>query len=125
VMVRYGEQLAVFHGTVPHNGKRVENGSSLTAWEKANPVSGIDKHLVANWKRLGVVPSRPASDEEFVRRASLDICGTLPTPDEVKNYLGDTRSGKRARLIARLLDRPEYASHFALKWADILRNRGR
>src|SRR5262249_10157705 len=55
VMVRYGEQLAVFYGTVPHNRKGT--GSSLAAWEKANPVSGIDSHLVANWKRLGVVPS--------------------------------------------------------------------
>jgi hypothetical protein len=80
---------------------------------------------VANWKRLGVKPSPPATEEEFIRRASLDICGTLPTPDEVKAYLADTRPEKRTRLIDRLLDRPEYASYFALKWADILRNRGR
>jgi hypothetical protein len=124
VMVRYGEQLAVFYGTVPHNRKEGGNGSALAAWVKANPVSEIDKHLVANWKRLGVVPSRSASDEEFIRRASLDICGTLPTPDEVKTYVADTRSDKRQKLIDRLLDRPEYASYFALKWGDILRNRG-
>ena len=94
VMVRYGEQLAVFYGTVPHDHEEAGKGSLLAAWEKANPVSGIDKHLVANWKRLGVVPSRPASDEEFVRRASLDICGTLPTPEEVKTYLADKRPGQ-------------------------------
>ena len=125
VMVRYGDQLTVFYGIVPHNRKGVENVSPLAAWEKANPLSGIDKHLVANWKRLGVVPSRPATDEEFIRRASLDICGTLPTPDEVTAYAADTRLDKRARLIDRLLERPEYASYFALKWGDILRNRGR
>src|SRR4029077_16638769 len=45
-------------------------------------------------------------------------------PDEVKEYLADTRGDKRARLIDRLLERPEYASYFALKWADILQNRG-
>ena len=39
--------------------------------------------------------------------------------------MSDTRADKRARLIDRLLERPEYASYFALKWGDILRNRGR
>ncbi len=123
VMVRYGDQITVFHGTVPHHQKTA-TGSALAAWEKANTGSDIDKHLVANWKRLGVVPSRPATDEEFIRRASLDICGTLPTPDEVKDYVADTRPDKWAKLIDRLLERPEYASYFALKWGDILRNRG-
>lgn len=124
VMVRYGDQITVFYGTAPHHQKAA-TGSLLVEWEKTNTVSGIDKHLLANWKRLGVVPSRPATDEEFIRRASLDICGTLPTPDEVRAYVADKRPDKRARLIDRLLERPEYASYFALKWGDILRNRGR
>jgi hypothetical protein len=55
---------------------------------------------------------------------TIDICGTLPTTDEITQYLADTGSDKRARLIAHLLERPEYASYFALKWADILQNRG-
>ncbi|MBI1914796.1 MAG: DUF1549 domain-containing protein [Planctomycetes bacterium] len=125
VMVRYADRMAVFYGTVPHKQKGPVNRPSQMASEKANNWSGIDRYLVANWKQLGIRPSLPATDEEFIRRASLDICGTLPTPDEVKTYLADTRSDKRARLIDRLLDRPEHASYFALKWADILRNRGR
>ncbi len=119
VMVRYADQIAVFHGVVPHAQKSAPLPS---AWEKA---TGIDQHLVANWKRLGIAPSAPASDEEFIRRASLDICGTLPTPEEVKAYVADARPDKRAKLIDRLLDRPEYASNFALRWGDILRNRGK
>src|SRR5262249_23631838 len=87
VMVRYAYQMAVFHGTVPH----IQKGQSSTAWEKANTGSGIDRYLVANWKRLGVRPSPPATEEEFIRRASLDVCGTLPTPGEVQGYLADTR----------------------------------
>lgn len=124
IMIRYGDQITAFYGTVPHQQKTAA-GSTLAAWEKANTPSGIDKHLVANWNRLNVAPSRPASDEEFIRRASLDICGALPTPDEVKAYVADTRADKRSRLIDRLLERPEYASYFAMKWGDILRNRGR
>ncbi|MSQ93645.1 MAG: DUF1549 domain-containing protein [Gemmataceae bacterium] len=125
VMVRYADQMTVFHGTVPHTHKETPNGHAIAAWEKANSLSAIDRDLLANWKRLGILPSPLAADEEFIRRASLDICGTLPTPDEVKTYVADKRQDKRARLIDRLLERPEYASYFALKWGDILRNRGR
>src|SRR5437763_16396422 len=53
------------------------------------------------------------------------MCSHLHTPEEVKSNISDTRPDKLSRLIDRLLDRPEYASYFALKWADILRNRGR
>lgn len=125
VMVRYADQLAVFHGTVPHTQTGPANRAVLERLEKINPRSQIDRHLVAQWKRLGLAPSAVADDGEFVRRASLDICGTLPTPDEVTAYVTDSRPDKRARLIDRLLERPEYASFFALKWGDILRNRGR
>ncbi len=132
VMVRYADQIAVFYGTVPHTKQgigRIGNPSyiraALESWEKTNARSFVDRHLAAQWKRLGITPSLAVSDGELIRRASLDICGTLPTPDEVKAYLADTRTDKRARLIDRLLDRPEHASYFALKWGDILRNRGR
>ncbi|WP_020469079.1 DUF1549 and DUF1553 domain-containing protein [Zavarzinella formosa] len=125
VMVRYADQIAVFHGTSPYAKVKAADAESLAAWEKANGQSFIDRHVAAQWKQLGIRPSPPTTDGEFIRRVSLDICGTLPTPDEVKDYVADTRPDKRARLIDWLLDRPEYASYFALKWADILRNRGR
>jgi hypothetical protein len=125
VMIRYADQITVFHGTVPHGKAGPANASLLDPWEKANARSDVDRYLVAQWKRLGITPSGPIDDAAFLRRASLDICGTLPTPDEVKAFVADSQPDKRARLIDRLLDRPEYASYFALKWGDILRNRGR
>jgi hypothetical protein len=125
VMVRYADQITVFHGTVPSPKKGAATVALLDAWQKANAHSDVDRLLLAQWKRLGIVPSAPADDAAFLRRATLDICGTLPTPEEVMAYTTDPHSDKRARLIDRLLDRPEYASFFALKWGDILRNRGR
>lgn len=125
IMVRYADQIAVFHGAVPHTHHAPANVPSLAAAEVPRQTTGIDPYLVASWKRLNISPSMPASPEEFLRRASLDICGTLPTPGEVQDYLADRRTDKRARLIDRLLERPEYASYFAQKWGDILRNRGR
>ncbi len=125
VMVCYADQIAVFHGVVPHPTQGSANRMAVEAWEKTHARSYVDRLLAPQWKRLGVIPSPPADDGEFIRRASLDICGTLPTPAETTAYVADSRPDKRARLIDRLLDRPEYASYFALKWADILRNRGR
>ncbi|MCI0456892.1 MAG: DUF1549 and DUF1553 domain-containing protein [Gemmataceae bacterium] len=125
VMVRYGDQITVFHGTVPHANQGTDTGTILARWENSYARSFVDHHLVAQWRRLGIAPSPPADDGTFLRRVSLDLCGTLPTPEEVQAYLADPRPNKRAHLIDRLLERPEYASYFALQWADILRNRGR
>ncbi|MCE9607312.1 MAG: DUF1549 and DUF1553 domain-containing protein [Planctomycetia bacterium] len=124
VMVRFCEQIAVFHGTVPLTESTAETSAQLAAWDRNVARSFVDRHLAAQWKRLGIVPSEPADDREFIRRVSIDICGTLPTPAELAEYVSDARSDKRARLVDRLLERPQYASNFALKWADILRNRG-
>lgn len=131
VMIRYGDPIAVFHGAVPARPKGPDakaalaaQRTALDAWEKAHGQSLVDRHLVAQWRKLNVLPSPFATDAEFIRRVSLDVCGTLPTPEETAAYVADTSPDKRARLVDRLLERPEYASFFALKWADVLRNRG-
>lgn len=121
VMARFGEKIAVFQGVVPYHS---EGQKKLTGYPSGERLSKIDQHLVAQWKKLGVLPSTPVGDATFIRRVTLDICGTLPTVDEVRQYLADSRADKRERLIDRLLERPEYASFFALKWSDILQNRG-
>lgn len=142
VMARFGDQIATFHAAVPFASEpsqiavverklqeistqvfsgHIRNGSDGNDQSEANPV---DRHLIAQWRQLQVLPSALADDATFLRRVNIDICGTLPTNDEVLEYLADTRTDKRERLIDRLLERPEYASSFALKWADILQNRG-
>lgn len=125
VMVRHADQITVFHGVVPRAAPSHTVNVALEAWENAATCSPVDRLLSAQWRRLGIAPSPAVGDAEFIRRATLDICGTLPTPTELNDYVADTRPDKRSHLIDRLLDRPEYASFFALKWADILRNRGR
>jgi len=128
-MVRFGGMVGVFRGTVPfsqstHRTPTAETPVTADA-VVATAVGTVNRLLTEQWNRLGVRPSAVADDFEFIRRASLDICGTLPEPGQVIRFAEDQRPGKRARLIDRLLERPEHASWFALKWAAILQNRGR
>ena len=71
---------------------------------------------------LSIEPSEICTDSEFVRRAYLDVCGVLPSADEVKSFLADKAGDKRAKLVDTLLDRPEYADFWTLKWSDVLRS---
>jgi len=122
VMARFGDQISVFQGVVPFRSAQKLSNQDFS---KIVDVSKFDKHLIAQWEKLGIAPSQLVDDATFIRRVTIDICGTLPTTQEVTDYLSDKNSDKRQRLIDRLLERPEYASYFALKWADILQNRGR
>jgi hypothetical protein len=64
-----------------------------------------------------------AGDGTFLRRASLDLIGLLPTPEEVSAFLSDTRPDKRERLVEDLLSRDtDYTEHWLTFWNDLLRN---
>ncbi|MDB5387899.1 MAG: hypothetical protein JWM11_3545 [Planctomycetaceae bacterium] len=80
----------------------------------------LDPLAWSKLRKMGLLPSELCDDATFLRRATLDAIGTLPTPDEVRAFLADSSSTKRAALIDRLLQRDEYADYWALKWADIL-----
>jgi len=86
---------------------------------KAN--NRIDELSFAHLEKLGLPPSPVCTDEEFLRRAYLDVIGTLPTPEETRGFLADTNGQRRARLIDRLLAREEFADFWAVKWGDLLR----
>ena len=77
----------------------------------------IDKKLVSE----GIEPNKPTSDGQFVRRAYLDITGTIPTGRESYLFITSKKSNKRQVLIDYLLGQPGYASHLYNYWADTLR----
>jgi len=81
----------------------------------------IDELAYAHFKRLGLFPSEGCTDAEFLRRASLDTLGILPTAEEARAFLADTDPRKREQAIERLLAHPAYADYWANKWADLLR----
>jgi len=114
VMVRFQEHVAVFMATIPL-GRPTPN--------LPTPSNFIDEHVFAKLKVLGLPPSAECDDATFLRRATLDITGRLPTLEQTQAYLSDKAPEKRARLIDDLLDSPGYADLFAAKWAGILRNK--
>ena len=81
----------------------------------------IDKLVWDKLQRLGIEPSGPASDADFMRRTFLDTTGTLPNADEVRAFLKETAADKRSKLIDNLLERSEYADYWTMHWLDLLR----
>jgi len=113
VMVRFNGHVATFRAIVPRPGDAAKFDFP--------PKTVVDTHTAAKWRELGISPSEICTDEQFLRRASLDITGTLPTAVQVTAFSADTSADKREKLVDKLLDTPEYAYFFANKWADVLR----
>jgi len=85
------------------------------------PRNKIDELVFAHWKELGIKPAHLCSDSVFLRRAWLDIAGTLPTLQQAVEFLNSKDPNKRAVLIDRLLASEEFADYWAMKWSDLLR----
>jgi hypothetical protein len=82
----------------------------------------IDEHVYRGLRGANIVPYPLASDRMFLRRVYLDAIGQLPEPEEIRAFLEDSRPDRRARLIDALLERPEYARHWTVKFEDWFRN---
>lgn len=80
----------------------------------------IDRIVFARLESLNIQPAL-CSDAVFVRRVYLDLIGTIPTAQEAREFIQDADPQKRGKLIDRLLERPEYADYWAMRWSDVLR----
>ena len=80
----------------------------------------IDQLVGAKLKKLRILPSSVCSDEEFLRRVTLDITGQLPTEEDYLAFVADADPGKRAAAIDRLLQRKEFSEIWAMKWSELL-----
>jgi hypothetical protein len=80
----------------------------------------IDQRLREAWEQASIKPSPPARDEEFLRRAYLDIIGRIPTIQEATGFLQAKESGKRQKLVEYLLNHADYAKNFANQWTVLL-----
>ena len=89
-------------------------------WSEPPATGRIDELVEAKLRTLRIQPSERCTDEEFLRRASLDICGVLPTSDEVRSFMASADPDKRAHLVDQLLDRKEYVDLWVMKWSELM-----
>ena len=91
-------------------------------WPNPPAANYVDEHVFRKLQLMQIAPSELCTDTEFLRRATLDTIGRLPTLQEAKDFAASTSTKKRAELIDRLVVAPEFADFWALKWADVLRS---
>lgn len=99
---------------------RADENSGSVEDDLRRIVAVIDGHLESQWRVDSVTPSVPADDAEYLRRATLDINGWIPSVMEARQFLADEAPDKRQQLVDRLLDDPRYAVHFTNYWRRIL-----
>ncbi|MCE9611805.1 MAG: DUF1549 domain-containing protein [Chthoniobacter sp.] len=122
--LRRGEAplLARYEGNYAATTLTVMGDRNGFVWQTPETWGRIDELVAAKWQRMKIAPSVLSSDEEFLRRVSLDLAGLPPTADEVRAFLADPRPvrDKRDAVIEKLLASPEFIDHSTNKWADLL-----
>lgn len=116
IVAFYDNGVAPVATMLPVSDKIGPNYPSIAASTK------VDELIVGKLQKVGIVPSELCTDEEFLRRVSLDIGGTLPMPDEIRQFRADSSAGKRAKKIEELLQRPTYAAWWTTVICDITGN---
>ncbi|RPI84489.1 MAG: DUF1549 domain-containing protein, partial [Planctomycetaceae bacterium] len=91
------------------------------AWNNPPENNFVDTYVFGKLKQLQILPSELCSDEEFLRRAYLDVTGRLPTVAESQQFLQDTAPNKRDLLVDALVDTDDFASFWTLTLGDVLR----
>jgi hypothetical protein len=93
------------------------------AWPNPTENNYIDTLVNDKLRKLRITPSDLCSDEEFIRRATIDIVGLLPSVEEYSRFLSRTEPNKRELLVDELLNRKEFVELWVLKWAELLQIR--
>lgn len=114
VVAWFASRIAIASMVVPFEAETQE-----IAYQDFRPHNFIDEILLEEWKKLNIVPSPTCDDATFVRRVFLDSTGTIPTPEKVRSFLGDSSPDRRAQLVNELLDSKSYVDYWAYQWSDL------
>jgi hypothetical protein len=110
--------VASYHGLLASARAAVPSGRAVVIPDV--PESDfIDREVFAKLRSLGIAPSGPSTDAEFLRRVTLDVIGNLPAPEDVRSFLADPAPDKRTRKIDELLAHPMHAALWATRFLDI------
>ena len=99
-------------------------GEPIEEYPEVAGYNFIDEEVLGKLRRFHLIPSELSGDGEFMRRVCLDLTGTLPPPERVREFIGSEAGDKRARLIETLLQSPEYVDYWTFRFADLFRVKG-
>jgi hypothetical protein len=85
------------------------------------PASPIDHFLLRKLKEKNISPAPQADKRTLLRRASFDLTGLPPTPEEIEAFLNDDSPQAFAKVVDRLLASPHYGERWARHWLDLVR----
>ncbi len=88
-----------------------------TAWVK----TPVDRFLLAQLEARGLAPAAPLPKERLIRRATFDLTGLPPTPEEVDAFLKDASPDAYTKLVRRLLASERHGERWARHWLDVAR----
>lgn len=114
ILVRYLKHIETAHVTFLRDNSGFQ-------WPEPPANNYIDELVFKKLEQLQINPSNLCKDDEFLRRVYLDVIGILPSLEEIQSFIANRDPNKRANLIDSLLDRPEFADFWALRWSDLLR----
>lgn len=136
--------LVLYPQPVPAAGADASDAAASATPQSGSPMASSaakQKLTEADWRRASVAPIAPGeidalvakelksrnvqpapltSDEQFIRRVSLDLTGQLPDPAALTAFVDSTDPAKRARLIDQLLESDAWARHWARFWRDVV-----
>jgi hypothetical protein len=117
LLVRYAGKFS----TIPVT---VLNPQPAFEWKPLPQHNYVDQLIDAKLRRVKIQPSPAADDATFLRRASLDLTGQIPTVEQVRAFVSDPSPSraKRAKLIDQLIASPAYVDHWTVKWGDLLQS---
>src|SRR5690606_7205325 len=116
IMARFGTHTVGAHYIVLPKGLEFQ-------WQEVPENNYIDTLMNNKFRKLRIQPSELCSDEEFLRRATIDIIGMVPTVEEFHRFMNDPDPNKREKLVDELLDRKEFVEMWVMKWAELLQIR--
>ncbi len=115
ILAWFNSQVALSRMTVPYPFE-----IPVQTYATAPRRNFIDDLNLQQLQKLHLRPSPAANDETFIRRATIDTIGRLPTAQETRDYVVDAAADKKTRLIDRLLASEDYVAYWAYKWSDLL-----
>jgi hypothetical protein len=88
-----------------------------TSW----PANDVDRFILARLEKEQIKPASDANRRALIRRATFDLIGLPPTPEEVESFVNDKSPNAFARVVDRLLDSPHYGERWGRHWLDVVR----